>query len=79
MSTKDEIVAVINDVCRPERPDLTDGNKPLLDSGLDSLDFATVMMALEDKYGITISEDDIERLRTLNAIIGHIEQHRAAR
>jgi acyl carrier protein len=76
MSTKNEIIAIINDICRPDRPDLSDGDKALLDSGLDSLDFATMMMAVEDRYGITISENDMERLRTLNAIVQHVEQAR---
>lgn len=79
MSTiRNEVIAVINDVCRPEKPELGDGSRSLLDSGLDSLDFATVMMALEDKYGVAISEDDLEKLRSLNAIVAFIEAQRAA-
>lgn len=75
---RDEVIAVINTVCRPERPELGDGSRSLLDSGLDSLDLATLMMALEDKYGVTISEDDLVKLRSLNAIVAFIEAGRTA-
>jgi acyl carrier protein len=79
MSTiRDEVIAIINDVCRPETPELDDDSRSLLESGLDSLDFATLMMALEDKYGVAITEDDLEKMRSLNAIVAFIEARRAA-
>ena len=77
-TTRDEVAAVITEICRPELPDLRDDDKPLLECGLDSLDFASVLMALEDRYTITIGEDELDRLRTLRQIVGYVERHARA-
>lgn len=45
----------------------------LEDYGIDSLDRASVFMAIEDKYGISIPDLDLEKLRTLNDIIAYID------
>ena len=52
---KEQIVALIGTVCNTSQLDLSDLDKPLLESGLDSLDYVSVLMAIEDKY-----EDEIE-------------------
>ena len=69
---RDDIVTLIMELCLPERPDLSDEARPLLECGLDSLDFASVLMALEDRYQVTIDETEIDRLRTLGQIVDYI-------
>jgi acyl carrier protein len=71
-----EIVAVINAVIRPEVLDTSDDTRPLIELGLDSLDYATVLMALEDKYGLNIDEDDLENLGSLWQIVEYISKRR---
>jgi acyl carrier protein len=44
-----------------------------LKAGLDSLDYASVLMAIEDRYRLTIVEDDIENLASLQDIVTFIE------
>lgn len=68
-SLKDQIVAVINEVCAPNRPELGDGSKSLLECGMDSLDLASLIMALEEKYNIEVDSRDVENLVTLDAIV----------
>lgn len=70
-----EVVGLIMEICRPERPDLSNENKPLLECGLDSLDFASVLMALEDRYNVTIDEKEMDHLRTLRQIVAYLEKH----
>jgi acyl carrier protein len=67
-----EVVAMINEVCRPDPPTLADADAPLVESGLDSLDFATLLLMLEDKYHVSIGEDNLERVDTLNKIVNYI-------
>lgn len=67
-----EVVAMINDVCRPDPPTLADADVPLVESGLDSLDFATLLLMIEDKYQVSIGDDDLESVRTLNKIVNYI-------
>ena len=46
--------------------------------GVDSMDLATVVLVLQDEYGITIDEDDYPKLRNVRMIAEYIEQKRAA-
>ncbi len=41
--------------------------------GLDSVDMVSVIFALEDKYGVTIGENDIEKSATLGQMLTLIE------
>jgi acyl carrier protein len=67
-----EVVAMIKEVCRPDPPTLADADAPLVESGLDSLDFATLLLMIEDKYHVSIGEDDLEHLGTLNKLVNYI-------
>jgi acyl carrier protein len=41
--------------------------------GVDSMDLATVVLVLQDEYGITIDEDDYPKLRNVRMIAEYIE------
>jgi acyl carrier protein len=41
----------------------------LLRLGLDSLDYATAIMEIEEKYNVEIGEHDMERLRSVKDIV----------
>ena len=45
---------------------------PLVQQGLDSLDLATLMLALESKYKKTIPPEKSARLRTINDIVAFL-------
>ena len=77
-SLRSEVVSVIEEICRPESPDLSDDARPLLESGLDSLDFASMLMALEDKFDVTIEEDDMEMLGSVGQLVSYLEGRVAA-
>lgn len=44
--------------------------------GVDSMDLATVVLVLQDEYGITIDEDDYPKLRNVCMIAEYIEHKR---
>ena len=78
---KEQIVALIGTVCNTSQLDLSDLDKPLLESGLDSLDYVSVLMAIEDKYedeieGLSFSSVDIENIQTVNAILAYMERQK---
>lgn len=68
----DEVRKVVLDVCHPEEPDVSDENRSLLQNGLDSLDYASVLMALEDKYDVNLSEADVEQLLSIRQIADYL-------
>lgn len=44
------------------------------DIGADSLDVVELIMSLEDKYGISISDEDAATLTTVQRIVDFIER-----
>jgi acyl carrier protein len=60
-------------------PETFDPNLDLVDElGVDSMDLATVVLVLQDEYGITIDEDDYPKLRNINMIAEYIRQKQTA-
>ena len=43
------------------------------DLGADSLDVVELVMALEEKFGIEIADEDAEKIHTIQDIIDYIE------
>lgn len=43
--------------------------------GADSLDRVEICMALEDEFGIDISDDDAESILSLTSTVGQIEEY----
>jgi len=63
-----EVVQVFEEICQPNTPDLSDPDAPLLETDMDSLDWASGLLALEDKYKASIDDVDIETLTTIRKI-----------
>ena len=45
------------------------------DLGADSLDIVELVMALEEEYGMEISEGDAEKIKTVGDAVAYIERH----
>jgi acyl carrier protein len=56
--------------------DVTDMDPTLniSDFGIDSLDRSSIFLALDDAYGVSFTDDDIQELDTLNKIIDFINK-----
>lgn len=47
------------------------------DLGADSLDVVELVMALEEEFGIEISDEDAEKLASVQQAVDYIESHAA--
>ena len=58
-------------------PDMSrfDSNKSFRDNGIDSLDVMTVFLAVEENYGIKISEDQSLRINSPAQLLSVINAH----
>ena len=45
------------------------------DLGADSLDMVEFLIAIEDEFGVKISDDEAENLKTVDEAIKYIEDH----
>lgn len=45
------------------------------DLGADSLDIVDLIMSLEDEFEIEVPDEDIEKLRTVGALVSYIESN----
>lgn len=63
--------------------DKLDGNAipedaPLIESGLDSLDFATVQLEIQEEFDVTIPEGQEDAFDTIAKLVGLVESAKNA-
>nr|WP_041285619.1 acyl carrier protein [Desulfoscipio gibsoniae] len=44
------------------------------DLGIESLDFVELMIALEEEFDIVISDEDVEKIRTVDEAVQYIQK-----
>jgi acyl carrier protein len=47
--------------------------------GIDSMDLATIVLVLQDEYGVKIDEDDYPKLRAIRLIAAYIQERLQAK
>ena len=73
MATFDDVKDVIVDKLGVDADKISPEARFVEDLGADSLETVELIMGLEDKFGITISDEDAETIRTVQAAVDYIE------
>lgn len=76
MATFDDVKAVIVDKLGIDAEKITPEARFIEDLGADSLQTVEFIMGLEDKFGITIPDEESEKIRTVQAAVDYIEANK---
>jgi acyl carrier protein len=71
----EKVKALISEQLGVDESEITPSASFSDDLGADSLDQVELVMALEEKFSLEISDADTERIRTVQDAIEYIEKH----
>lgn len=74
MALADEVRAIIAEQLGVKVEEVTDNASFVDDLGADSLDTVELVMALEEKFGIEIPDEDAEKMTTVGEAIRYLEE-----
>lgn len=73
----DKVVEIIADqLGLDSTEDITPSTSLMKDLEADSLDAVEIIMAIEDEFGIEISDEEAEKLKNIGDIANYIEEHK---
>jgi len=75
MDVSDKVKSIIVEQLGVEEDEVKDDAKFIDDLGADSLDTVELVMALEEEFSIEISDDDAEKIMTVQDAIAYVESH----
>ena len=70
-----EVSEVVAEQLGVDVADVTEDASFIDDLGADSLDTVELVMALEEKFGVEIPDEDAEKITTVKEAITYIEEH----
>ncbi|MBR1868094.1 MAG: acyl carrier protein [Clostridia bacterium] len=74
MDTYEKVVSLLAEQLGLDKANITPESDIIKDLGADSLDVVQMLMAMEDEFGITVSEDDAASLKTVADIVAVINK-----
>ncbi|GAA5533387.1 acyl carrier protein [Deinococcus metallilatus] len=72
MATFEDVKEVIVDKLGVDADKVTPDARFVEDLGADSLETVELIMGLEDRFGVSISDEDAEKIRTVQAAVDYI-------
>ncbi|NQT00013.1 MAG: acyl carrier protein [Candidatus Omnitrophica bacterium] len=74
MALADEVKSIIAEQLGVKVEEVTENASFVDDLGADSLDTVELVMALEEKFGIEIPDEDAEKMNTVGEAIKYLEE-----
>jgi acyl carrier protein len=76
MSVQQEVIDIIIEQLGVDANDVSPEKSFVEDLNADSLDLTELIMTFEERFGFEISEEDAEKLKTVNDVIDYIEKRK---
>ena len=74
MALADDVKAIIAEQLGVKVEEVTESASFIDDLGADSLDTVELVMALEEKFGVEIPDEDAEKMTTVGEAIKYLEE-----
>ena len=74
MAIEDKVMDIVSEQLSVPREDVARDKSFVEDLKADSLDVVELVMRFEDTFGVTIPDEDYEKIRTVGDAIEYIEQ-----
>ena len=78
MNFEAEIIDVIVEQLDVAREQCIPAASFINDLGADSLDLMELIMKMEERFGISISDEELQHIRTIQNVIDFLKKNRAA-
>ena len=72
----EKIQKIISEVLSVDADDITMDTTFVDDLGADSLDVYQIIMALEEEFDLTVDDDAIQTINTVQDLVDYIEAHK---
>ncbi len=69
-----QLASIIEEVAGVPAADITADKSLKDDLDVDSLSMVEVVVSIEDKYGVSLSDDALEHLHTVGDVVDYIEK-----
>lgn len=77
MNIKEELLLILkNETQAKIDVEQLNHNVSILTQGVDSLDFNSFLLSVEENYNIEILEEEIENLESINLLVEYIKKNR---
>ena len=71
----EDLAAILNEVADVKPEDVTPEKSFVDDLDVDSLSMVEVAMAVEEKFGATIPDEELSNLKTVGDAVSYVEKH----
>ncbi|NOX56409.1 MAG: acyl carrier protein [Planctomycetes bacterium] len=74
VSTEEKVISIVSEQLGVPKEEITRESSFIDDLKADSLDVVELVMELEDEFGVSIPDEDYEKIRTVGDAIDYIEE-----
>ncbi len=71
----EKVASILAEQLGADVNDITESTDIINDLGADSLDVVTLLLCIEDEFGVTVSDEEAQELRAVGDIVSYIEAH----
>jgi acyl carrier protein len=72
----EQIIDIISKQLKADPAEITPATNIMEDLGADSLDIVELLMAVEENFGVSVPDEDVPGLKTVQDIASYIESNK---